>query len=114
MGTPVRIRPSAPIFFTEYTKMRTSLKYVLYYQPSADVAAKAPVHVAAHRARWQQFVSDGTLLMIGPFSNPREGAMGIFTTRAAAETFAAGDPFVLNGVIERWHVREWAEAIVPE
>lgn len=75
---------------------------------------KAPLHGAAHRAHWQQFAADGTLLMIGPFANPHEGAMGIFTTRGAAETFAAGDPFVLNGVVERWHVREWAEVIVPD
>ena len=52
--------------------------------------------------------------MIGPFANPKEGAMGIFTTREAAEKFAAADPFVLNGVVERWHVREWAECVVPE
>jgi uncharacterized protein YciI len=51
--------------------------------------------------------------MIGPFSNPHDGAMGIFKTREAAEAFATGDPFVLNGVVARWHVREWMEAIEP-
>jgi uncharacterized protein len=90
------------------------MKYVLYYQSSSDVLEKAPVHAAAHRAHWQEFLSEGALLMIGPFANPQEGAMGIFTTREAAEKFAEGDPFVLNGVVTRWHVREWAEAIVPE
>ena len=39
--------------------------------------------------------------------------MGIFSTREAAEPFAAGDPFVLNGVAERWYVREWLEAVAP-
>ena len=38
--------------------------------------------------------------------------MGIFTTREAAEKFAAGDPFVLNGVVTGWLVREWMEVIV--
>ena len=34
--------------------------------------------------------------MIGPFANAQEdGAMGIFTTREAAEEFVRGDPFVL-------------------
>lgn len=51
--------------------------------------------------------------MIGPFSDPREGAMGIFTTREAAEAFAADDPFVLHGVVSHWQVREWLEAIAP-
>jgi uncharacterized protein len=90
------------------------LKYLLHYQSSPDVLEKAPVHGAAHRAYWQEFLSNGTLLMIGPFANPKEGAMGIFTTREAAENFATSDPFVLNGVVERWHVREWAECVVPE
>ncbi len=90
------------------------MKYVLYHQSSPDVIQKAPPYGEAHRARWKQFLDDGTLLMIGPFANPQEGAMGIFTTRDAAENFAAGDPFVLNGVVLGWAVREWAEAIVPE
>ncbi len=52
--------------------------------------------------------------MIGPFANPEEGAMGIFTTREAAENFARGDPFVHNAVVVDWVVREWAEGAVPE
>jgi hypothetical protein len=50
--------------------------------------------------------------MTGPFSNPQEeGAMSVFTSRAAAEEFAKGDPFVLNGVVENWYVREWDEGL---
>jgi uncharacterized protein len=50
--------------------------------------------------------------MTGAFSNPQEeGAMTVFTTRAAAEEFAANDPFVVNGVVARWHVREWDEGL---
>lgn len=91
-----------------------AMKYVLYYQSSPDVATLAPLHGAAHRASWKEYLSNGTLLMIGPFANPREGAMAIFTTREAAEEFAKGDPFVLNGVVTSWVVREWMEAVVPE
>ena len=87
------------------------MKYVLSYEPSAEGLAKAPAHFVAHRARWQIFVDRGELLMIGPFADPREGAMAVFTTREAAEEFAAGDPFVVNGVVAAWHVREWNEAL---
>jgi hypothetical protein len=27
----------------------------------------------------------------------------------AAEEFASGDPFVLNGVVSKWYIREWRE-----
>jgi uncharacterized protein len=39
--------------------------------------------------------------------------MGIFATRAAAEAFVRGDPFVLEGVVRRWEIRDWNEALVP-
>jgi uncharacterized protein YciI len=49
--------------------------------------------------------------MVGPFVDPREGAMSVFTTREAAEEFAAGDPFVLNGVVRSWRIYEWNEVL---
>jgi uncharacterized protein YciI len=87
------------------------VKYVLLYESSADVAEKAPLHFAAHRARWKEFHDKGTLLLIGPFSD-QLGALGVFTTREAAEEFASGDPFVLEGVVKAWQIREWREALV--
>jgi len=86
------------------------MKYVLFYESAYDVAEKAPAHLAAHRARWHEFREAGSLLLIGPFTD-RTGAMSVFTTRAAAEEFAAGDPFVLHGVIKSWYIREWLEAL---
>jgi hypothetical protein len=44
----------------------------------------------------------------------RDGAMGIFTTREAAEEFVRGDPFVRHGVVRSWTIKEWNEALVPE
>ncbi len=87
-------------------------KYVLLYESADDVRSKAPLHFPAHVARWKTFQDQGTLLMIGTFGNPQEeGSMAIFTTREAAEAFARSDPFVLNGVVRRWSIREWNEAI---
>jgi uncharacterized protein YciI len=85
------------------------MKYVLFYESSDDVRAKAPVHFPAHRARLDEFHARGVLLMVGPFGTPEEGAMAVFTTREAAEEFVKDDPFVLHGVVRRWYVREWQE-----
>ena len=92
------------------------MKAVVFYESAADVADKAPLYFAAHRARWwREFADRGELLMIGPFDNAQEdGAMGIFTTRQAAEEFVRGDPFVLHGVVRNWTIREWNEALVPD
>jgi uncharacterized protein YciI len=52
--------------------------------------------------------------MIGPFTDGAgSAAMGIFTTRAAAEEFVRTDPFVTNRVVEAWAIRGWSEALVP-
>ena len=91
------------------------MKAVVFYESAPDVAARAPAHMAEHRARWEEFGRRGELLMIGPFANAQEeGSMGIFTTRQAAEEFVRGDPFVLNGVVRNWYIRDWREALVPE
>lgn len=90
------------------------MKYVLFYESADDVAAKAQAHFPEHSARGQEFHARGALLMFGPFSNSQEdGAMSVFTTREAAEEFAKGDPFVRNGVVRNWYIREWKEALVP-
>lgn len=33
--------------------------------------------------------------------------MAIFTTREAAEELVREDPFVVNGVMRGWEIREW-------
>ena len=88
------------------------MKYVLFYE-TGDIG-KAQENFPAHRERFQRFHAEGRVLMLGPFADPEEGAMSIFPTREDAEGFARGDPFVLNGVVARWEVREWNEALVPE
>jgi uncharacterized protein YciI len=88
------------------------VKYVLFYNSADDVMAKAPAYFPAHKARLDDFHTAGTLLMVGTFGDPQtQGSMAIFTTREAAEEFARGDPFVLNGVVRDWHVREWDEVL---
>jgi uncharacterized protein len=90
------------------------MKYVLFYESAENVLEKAPAHFDAHLARGNDFHDRGSLLMYGPFANPQqEGSMAVFTSREAAEEFASGDPFVLNGVVRDWHVREWDEVFLP-
>ena|SRR5215469_8834987 len=82
-----------------------------FYDSLEDAIAKAPDAVAAHRVRSQKLHARGMLLMSGAFlNNPQEKlcTMAVLTTREAAEEYARGDPFVLNGMVSRWYMREWA------
>jgi uncharacterized protein YciI len=65
------------------------MKYVVTYESAADSREKAQQHFPAHRARWAEFRDRGELLMIGTFS----------------------DPFVAEGVVETYTIREWNEVL---
>jgi len=86
--------------------MSDVLRYVVFYE-SGDLSLAAE-NFPAHRARYTEFMARGVLLSLGPFSD-RGGSMAVFTSREAAEEFVSGDPFVLNGVVSGWQVREWRE-----
>jgi uncharacterized protein YciI len=92
--------------------MSQATRYVLFYE-NGDNRAAAPEIFPAHQARYQEFMRRGVLLYLGPFRDAEGGAMAVFTTREAAEDFVSEDPFVLNAVVGKWHVREWTEA-TPE
>jgi uncharacterized protein YciI len=94
--------------------MSDTAKYVLFYESGDDVVSKAPAHFPAHRARIDEFHGRGELLMVGTFADPQtQGSMAIFRSREAAEDFVAGDPFVRNGVVRAWEIREWNEVLAP-
>ncbi len=83
-----------------------AVRYVLFYE-SGDLSLAA-AHFPEHQARYTDFMRRGVLLSLGPFSD-RSGSMAVFASREAAEEFAAADPFVVNGVVGKWQVREWRE-----
>ena len=90
------------------------MKYVMTYRAVDDFLPLAREHGPAHVERLRDFHGRGVLLMVGTFDEPMDGdAMGIFTSRAAAEEFIAGDPFVLNGVVATWTLRPWNEILQP-
>ncbi len=89
------------------------MKAVLFYHAAPDVLARAPAHLPGHQAWLDAFRRSGELLAVGPWADPREGAMAVFRTREAAERFVTDDPFVVHGVVVRHEIREWNEGLLP-
>jgi uncharacterized protein YciI len=86
--------------------------HVLFYETAPDAVATIPDHYPAHKARVDEFHARGELVMVGTFGDPiSEGSMAVFRTRGGAEEFVADDPFVVNGVVARWYLREWNEVL---
>lgn len=64
-----------------------------------------------HKVIVEKFVARGEVIGIGPFSDL--GNMGIFRTRQAAEEFAKEDPFVLEGVVKSYSIKDWNDKMIP-
>jgi hypothetical protein len=87
------------------------MKVLMFYDLAPGGLSRASVHLSAHQSRLREFHTRGTLLMAGPFGNPPEGALGVFTSRDEAEAFIQGDPFVLNEVVASWRLVDWHEVL---
>lgn len=64
-----------------------------------------------HKKVADEFIARGVVLGIGPFSD--RGNMGIFKTRKDAEDFAKVDPFVLEGIVKSYVIRDWDDSLLP-
>ena len=65
-----------------------------------------------HKAVVDKFIARGVVLGIGPFTDG--GNMAIFKTRAEAETFSKEDPFILEGLVKSFVIKDWGDALLPE
>jgi uncharacterized protein YciI len=65
-----------------------------------------------HKAVVDKFVARGVVLGIGPFADG--GNMAIFKTREAAEAFAREDPFILEGLVKSFVIKDWRDSMLPE
>jgi uncharacterized protein YciI len=63
-----------------------------------------------HKAVVDTFVNRGEVIGIGPFADC--GNMAIFRTREAAEAFVKQDPFILEGLVKSFVIRDWNDTML--
>lgn len=89
-----------------------NMKTVVLYEAAPDATMERFMEVyPEHQANEDKFIKAGKVLGIGPFSQPGEGAMAIFTDRESAEEFVKGDPFVSEGLFSKVIIREWVDEL---
>ncbi|WP_051313231.1 YciI family protein [Sporocytophaga myxococcoides] len=64
-----------------------------------------------HKVVVEKYINRGDVIGIGPFSD--RGNMAIFKTRAAAEEFVKEDPFILEGLVKSFVIRNWDDTLLP-
>ena len=85
------------------------MHYVLYYEVGEDYIARRAEFRNAHLEMAWKASECGELLLAGLLDNPADAALLLFKgdSPEVAEKFARNDPYVTNGIVKRWHVREW-------
>ena len=63
-----------------------------------------------HKAVVDTFINIGEVIGIGPFTD--RGNMAIFKTREAAEAFVKQDPFILEGLVKSFVIRDWNDTML--
>lgn len=88
------------------------MHHLLFYRfQYDDHATRREPHRAGHLALAQAAAERGELLLAGALADPMDGAVLLFTTAEAAKAFALADPYVLNGLVKGWEVREWTTVV---
>ena len=83
--------------------------FALLYETVDDYVAKRAAYRQDHLELARAAHARGELLLAGALIEPTDGALLVFRApdKATVESFAARDPYVVNGLIKKWEVRSW-------
>jgi uncharacterized protein YciI len=90
--------------------------FVLLYDFVPDFRERRAPYRPSHLAHANASVARGELQLAGAFADDPPGSMLLFKGEdvSGAEAFARADPYVLNGLVVSWRVREWVTVVGPE
>jgi uncharacterized protein len=86
--------------------------FALIYDLVDNFVERRQPYRAEHLALLDEAQRDGRLFLAGPLK-PADTALLVFRTDTAAdvETIVARDPYVTNGLVKSWQVREWTVVV---
>jgi hypothetical protein len=87
--------------------------FLLFYEGAADYLERRPQFRGAHLEHAWAAADRGELVVAGALADPVDGAVLMFAgeDKSVAEDFARADPYVTNGLVACWHVREWTTVV---
>ncbi len=86
------------------------MKYVVIGESSGASMEVIMGVYPRHKAVVDAFIARGEVIGIGPFSD--RGNMAIFRTKEAATAFSKQDPFILEGLVKSFVIREWNDTML--
>ena len=91
------------------------MHYLLIYDLVDEYGTRRGPLRRAHLTYARQYVERGELLLGGALAQPMDRAVLLFQgdSPSIAESFAHNDPYVREGLVRRWEVREWTTVVGP-
>lgn len=85
------------------------MHYLLFYEVGEDYVERRAEFRNQHLAMAWESSDRGELLLGGALAKPVDGVVLLFSgdSTQVAENFAKTDPYVTNGIVKSWRVREW-------
>ena len=86
---------------------------ILFYKTIDNYIERRAPYREEHLKYAEDAHKKGVLVMGGALADPVDGAVLVFKgdSPSVAEEFARNDPYVKNGLITEWQVRQWVVVI---
>jgi uncharacterized protein YciI len=90
--------------------------FLLFYDVDSDFVTKRAAYRDAHLQYAWNASARGEIILAGALTEPADHAVLLFAadSPAVVERFAQADPYVANGLVKKWHVREWVTVVGEE
>lgn len=87
--------------------------FLLFYDTVPEYLERRGEFRSAHLTLARAAQDRGELVLGGALANPVDGAILLFRgeTEDVARKFAEADPYVRNGLVRSWRVREWTTVV---
>ncbi len=87
--------------------------YLLLYSFVDDYLQRRTAFRDAHLRHAWEAQQRGSLLLAGALTDPADTGVLLFEadSPAVVEAFARIDPYVVNGLVKSWRVREWTTVV---
>lgn len=92
------------------------MHYLLFYDTAPGYLERRADFRPGHLEHAWAAKERGELVLAGALADPVDGAVLLFRGDSpnVAEEFARNDPYVTNGLVASWRVREWTTVVGDE
>ncbi|HTX05685.1 MAG TPA: YciI-like protein [Steroidobacteraceae bacterium] len=87
--------------------------FLLLYTFVDDYLKRRPAFRDGHLRNAWEAQRQGSLVLAGALADPADTGVLLFEadSPAVVEAFARADPYVANGLVKTWRVREWTTVV---